>query len=169
MPLQKSALSSLSAAALSSMSGMPPDLPLTPVSLRRLSSVIEYNPADLVVVAEAGMTLLSLQSVLAEHGQTLPLEVAFPETQTLGGIVATRAGSLTRAGSGAVRDWLIGCNAVGGDGQVIVGGGKVVKNVAGYDLPKLYCGSWGTLGILTQVAFQACAAARQPKTRCWSC
>lgn len=144
--------------------GYASDLPLTPVSLRRLSSVIEYNPADLVVVAEAGMTLLSLQAILAEYGQTLPLEVAFPETQTLGGIVATRAGSLTRAGSGAVRDWLIGCNAVGGDGQVIVGGGKVVKNVAGYDLPKLYCGSWGTLGVLTQVAFKLAPLPASRKT-----
>ena len=144
--------------------GYAAESPLLPVSLQRLNAIVEYNPADLVVVAEAGMTLQRLQSILAENGQTLPLDVAFPETQTLGGIVASRANSLSRAGYGAVRDWLIGCNAVGGDGQVVISGGKVVKNVAGYDLPKLYCGSWGTLGILTQVAFKLAPMTASRKT-----
>jgi glycolate oxidase FAD binding subunit len=124
------------------------------VSTRHLNSIVEYNPRDLVVVAQAGMTVSKLQETLSENGQTLPLEVAAPDNQTLGGIVSARASSLSRAGNGSVRDWLIGCNVIDSNGEKIVAGGKVVKNVAGYDLPKLYCGSWGTLGVITQVAFK---------------
>ncbi len=128
--------------------------PLREVSLADLTGIIDYAPEDLVIVAEAGMTMTQLQGTLKTSGQVLPLEVALPDRQTLGGVVVTRANSLIRGDSGSVRDWLIGCQVIGGDGQIIAGGGKVVKNVAGYDLPKLYCGSWGTLGIITQVAFK---------------
>lgn len=134
--------------------GYKPDRPLIPVCINGLRSLVEYDPDNFVVVVEAGMTFAPVQAILAEHGQTLPFEPAFPERQTLGGIVATRAESLIRGGKGAVRDWLIGCEAVGGEGQLIVGNGKRVKETVGYDLSKLYCGSWGTLGILTKVAFQ---------------
>jgi glycolate oxidase FAD binding subunit len=129
-------------------------IPTADLSLGKLTHVIEYSPADLVVVAQAGLTVAALQAILAEHGQWLPLEVARPDAQTLGGVVSSRANSLSRAANGSVRDWLIGCQVVGGDGQLIKGGGKVVKNVSGYDLPKLYCGSWGTLGAIVEVAFK---------------
>ncbi len=124
------------------------------LSLTKLARVVEYAPDDMVVIAQAGMTLAALQALLAERGQWLPLEIAVPDQQTLGGMVATRALSSVRAGYGAVRDWLIGLAVVGGDGELIRGGGKVVKNVSGYDLPKLYCGSWGTLGAICEVAFK---------------
>lgn len=135
--------------------GYPGSVDAAPISATALNKIVEYVPGDMVVVAQAGVTVASLQSALAEHGQWLPLEPAFPDRQTVGGITAARAPSLVRAGYGSVRDWLIGVEVVGGDGQVIRGGGKVVKNVSGYDLPKLYCGSYGTLGILTEVAFKA--------------
>jgi glycolate oxidase FAD binding subunit len=124
------------------------------VSTKALNSVIEYEPRDLVIVAQAGITLTDIQSTLAKNNQILPIEVASPDKQTLGGIVASRANSLTRAANGSVRDWLIGCHVINAETELVVAGGKVVKNVAGYDLPKLYCGSWGTLGIITQVAFK---------------
>jgi glycolate oxidase FAD binding subunit len=124
------------------------------VSTHAFNQIIEYSPRDLVVTAGAGMTLTELQGTLAEHGQTLPLEVAFPDKQTLGGIAASKAPSLIRASHGSIRDWLIGCHVITGSAELVVAGGKVVKNVAGYDLPKLYCGSWGSLGIITQVALK---------------
>ena len=124
------------------------------LSTENLDAVTDYQPADLTVTAQAGVTLARLQTVLAEHGQWLPLDVARPEQQTIGGIVAARAGSLRRLGWGSVRDSLLGVSVVNAEGEVVKGGGKVVKNVAGYDLPKLYCGSWGTLGVITEATFK---------------
>lgn len=128
--------------------------PCLSVSTVGMSRAIDYNPPDLVIVADSGMTLAALQSVLAENRQWLPIVPSLPHLQTLGGIVASRSNSMLRAGYGSVRDWLIGCKVVGGDSELITAGGKVVKNVAGYDLSKLYCGSWGTLGIITECAFK---------------
>ncbi len=128
--------------------------PLQTISTVRLNAIVEYNPDDLVVCSEAGMTLSALQHTLAASGQWLPVDVADPDKQTLGGITASRSNSMLRAGFGSVRDWLIGVELVNADADVVVGGGKVVKNVAGYDLPRLYCGSWGTLGILTKINFK---------------
>ena len=119
-----------------------------------LNKITEYEPADLTITAQAGVTLAGLQAVLREHGQCLPLEVARPDLQTLGGIIATRANSVSRFSSGSVRDLLLGVSVVNSRGEKIKGGGKVVKNVAGYDLPKLYCGSLGTLGLLTEATFK---------------
>jgi glycolate oxidase FAD binding subunit len=119
-----------------------------------LNTIVEYDPKDLVVIAEAGVTLTSLQAVLREHGQWLPIDVAAPDRQTLGGIVSCRANSSLRPGYGSLRDWLIGVEVVNSQAEVVIGGGKVVKNVSGYDLPKLYLGSWGTLGVLTKVNFK---------------
>jgi glycolate oxidase FAD binding subunit len=134
--------------------GHEPSRPVRFLSTRLLNQVVEYNPDDLVIIAEAGLTLSSLQATLADHHQWLPVEVALPSLQTLGGIVATRANSHIRAGYGSIRDWLIGVEVVNSASEVVVGGGKVVKNVSGYDLPKLYCGSWGTLGVLTKLNFK---------------
>ncbi len=119
-----------------------------------LNKITEYEPADLTITAQAGVTLAQLQAVLAEHGQCLPLDVAKPERQTLGGVIAARANSLRRFSSGSVRDLLLGVSVINGRGEWIKGGGKVVKNVAGYDLPKLYCGSLGTLGLITEATFK---------------
>lgn len=137
--------------------GFAPSRPTHPLPLAGLNRLVEYSPEDLVVIAQAGMTLADLQAILAEHRQWLPLATAQPGRQTLGGIVAARANNLLRGGYGGVRDWLIGLDVVGADGEIVKGGGKVVKNVSGYDLPKLYCGSWGTLGAITQVAFKVAA------------
>ena len=124
------------------------------LSTAKLTRITEYVPADLTVTAEAGLTVAQLQEVLAEQGQTLPLEVALPSQQTLGGVIAARADSLTRFSRGSVRDCLLGITVINCRGEVVKGGGKVVKNVAGYDLPKLYCGSLGTLGLITEATFK---------------
>ena len=134
--------------------GYPPERYDAALLTLHLGKITEYEPADLTVTAQAGVTLTALQAVLAPHGQCLPLDIARPDSQTLGGIVATRANSLRRFSSGSVRDLLLGVSVVNCRGELIKGGGKVVKNVAGYDLPKLYCGSLGTLGLITEATFK---------------
>ena len=124
------------------------------ISTEHLSAVTDYEPADLVASVQAGVTLSALQETLAQYGQWLPLCVARPEAQTIGGIVAARAHSLVRLGYGSVRDSLLGVKVINAQGEVIQGGGKVMKNVSGYDLPKLYCGSWGTLGLIAEATFK---------------
>jgi len=124
------------------------------LSTRRLNRIVDYEPADLTITAEAGITLTELQTALAMHGQYLPLEVALPQQQTLGGIIATRADSLRRMASGSVRDNLLGVSVINSQGEWIKGGGRVMKNVSGYDLPKLYCGSLGTLGLIVEATFK---------------
>lgn len=124
------------------------------VSTERLNKVTEYEPADLVATVQAGVTLDALQAILAQQGQWLPLLVARPDRQTVGGIVAARAHSLARLGCGSVRDSLLGVTVVNAQGEIVQGGGKVMKNVSGYDLPKLYCGSWGTLGLIAEATFK---------------
>lgn len=119
-----------------------------------LSQITEYEPADLTITAQAGVSVAQLQAVLAQQGQCLPLDVANPDRQTLGGVIAARANSLRRFSNGSVRDLLLGVSVINGRGEVVKGGGKVVKNVAGYDLPKLYCGSLGTLGLITEATFK---------------
>jgi len=121
------------------------------LGLKRLHRLLEYEPGDLTATVQAGMTLESLQSALGRHRQWLSLDPQFPGRATLGGILATNASGPRRHLYGTARDLLIGVTVVEASGAVIHGGGKVVKNVAGYDLPKLYVGSFGTLGIIAEL------------------
>ncbi len=118
-----------------------------------IAGVVEHAAGDLVVVARAGTTVQSLQATLAEASQQLALDVAEPAA-TLGGTVATNTSGPRRLLYGTLRDLLIGITFVRADGVVAKAGGKVVKNVAGYDFGKLLTGSYGTLGVVTQVAFR---------------
>ncbi len=120
---------------------------------KALSHAVDYNPPDMTVRVEAGMTLAQLQATLGENGQWLPLDPPLPEQATIGGIIAANLNGPSRLSQGMVRDFLIGLRVVRSDGTLIKGGGQVVKNVAGYDLPKLYCGSLGTLGIIVEATF----------------
>ncbi|MGB8645211.1 MAG: FAD-binding oxidoreductase [Anaerolineae bacterium] len=132
--------------------------PATPgalaLSLSRLNRVLDHQPANLTVKTEAGITLGALNAALAERGQMLPLDPPFPDRATVGGIIATNASGPLRVRFGAARDLLIGLRVALTDGQIVHGGGDVVKNVAGYDLPKLFTGSLGTLGIITEASFK---------------
>jgi glycolate oxidase subunit GlcD len=129
-----------------------------------LAAVNEYDPANQVVAVGAGMTLRSLQEVLAEHGQWLPLRPPLASRRTVGGIVALGACGPERLKYGSPRDMLLGLKFVSGTGRLICAGGRVVKNVAGYDVTRLLAGSAGTLGFLTELTFrvlslpQCCAA-----------
>ncbi len=120
----------------------------------RLARIVEHAPSDQIVIVEAGLTLGELQGALASHRQRLALDPPLPERKTLGGIVAANAYGPRRARFGSVRDLLIGVSFVRADGTLARGGGKVVKNVAGFDLPKLMVGSLGTLGLIATATFR---------------
>ena len=116
--------------------------------------MLDYQPADLTVTVEAGISLDRLQQELAPGGKFLPLEAPLAEISTVGGILAANATGPLRTSYGQPREWLIGISVVGGDGVETKAGGKVVKNVTGYDLNKLYAGSLGTLGIIAEATFK---------------
>jgi glycolate oxidase FAD binding subunit len=124
------------------------------VRTRGLRRILEYQPADMVMVVEAGVTLAEMQAAAREHRQRLALDPPWPDRATIGGIVATGAFGPRRARYGAVRDLIIGVELVRADGAVAHGGGKVVKNVAGFDLPKVASGSLGTLGLIAGATFR---------------
>ncbi len=124
------------------------------VSCDRLNRLIEHAAGDLTVTVEAGMKYAELQRTLAQAGQFLAIDPTYSETATIGGIIATAdTGSLRQRYRG-VRDMLLGISFVRSDGKIAKAGGRVVKNVAGYDLMKLFTGSYGTLGIISQVTLR---------------
>ena len=132
--------------------------PLTGVDLilstHRMTKIIRHEPADLVATAEAGTTLVEFQNHLANAGQWLPIDPPDDGRATLGGVVATGLGGTQAFGYGLPRAFVIGMRLVLADGRSIKAGGSVVKNVAGYDLCKLFCGSYGTLGLITELTFK---------------
>jgi glycolate oxidase FAD binding subunit len=134
--------------------GAPAPQPGIVVSLKNLGRVLDHHPANLTVRTQAGITLGSLNQTLAPHGQYLPLDPPIPDRATVGGILATNASGSLRVRFGSARDQLIGLRVALADGQLVHGGGDVVKNVAGYDLPKLFIGSMGTLGIIVEATFK---------------
>jgi glycolate oxidase FAD binding subunit len=134
--------------------GRPPARLDAVLHTRRLSRVREHAPSDQIVAVEAGMTLAELQRHLAPHRQRLALDPPAPERATVGGIVAANAFGPRRTRYGVARDLVIGMTVVRADGVVARGGGKVVKNVAGFDVPRLLCGSLGTLGLVAEVVFR---------------
>jgi len=120
------------------------------LGLRRLGRLLEHEPGDLTATVEAGMTVATFQTVLRSRGQWMSLDPADAHLATVGGVLATNASGPRRHLYGTARDLLIGVTVVTADGAVVRGGGKVVKNVAGYDLPKLFVGSYGTLGVIVE-------------------
>jgi glycolate oxidase FAD binding subunit len=126
----------------------------TIVSTQKLDRLIAHAVGDLTVTVEAGMRFDRLQQILATAGQFLPLDPAYPLQATIGGIIATADTGSLRHRYGGVRDLLLGINFVRADGKIAKAGGRVVKNVAGYDMMKLFTGSYGTLGILTEVTLR---------------
>lgn len=123
------------------------------ISTQKCDRLIEHAVGDLTVTVEAGMKLADLQSKLRSHQQFLPLDSAYGDA-TLGGVVATADAGSWRQRYGGVRDLLLGISFVRADGEIAKAGGRVVKNVAGYDLMKLFTGAYGTLGIITQMTFR---------------
>ena len=124
------------------------------ISTQKCDRLIEHAVGDLTVTVEAGMKLADLQAVLRSHNQFLPIDPSYPQTATLGGIVATADTGSWRQRYGGVRDMLLGLSFVRADGEIAKAGGRVVKNVAGYDLMKLFTGAYGTLGLISQLTFR---------------
>lgn len=124
------------------------------LSMVGMHQIIEHQPHDLTVSVQAGMRLLDLQTHLATTQQWLALDPPLEPEATIGGIISTNPSGPHRLRFGGVRDQLIGLRVVLPDGTIAKGGGKVVKNVAGYDLPKLYVGALGTLGVIVAATFR---------------
>lgn len=134
--------------------GMPPRRYDVALDVTALDQLVEYEPADLTVTVEAGMPLSRLQRLLGERGQWLPLDPPLPAAATVGGVLATNASGPARAAHGTARDLLIGMSVATVEGELVKSGGRVVKNVAGYDMGKLHIGGLGTLGVIVQASFK---------------
>ena len=138
------------------------------LSVRRLDSVIEHAWGDMTATVGAGCTINHFQSVLAEHGQRLAIDSLWPARATVGGILATNDSGALRMAFGSLRDQVIGVTVALADGTVAKSGGRVVKNVAGYDLPKLLTGSLGTLGVICEATFRLYPVPREERTLSFS-
>jgi glycolate oxidase FAD binding subunit len=135
------------------------------LDLSRLDRIVEYNPDDLTVTAEAGVTAAALAATLGTPGQWLPIDPPGAATRTLGGLAATNMSGPLRARYGTMRDLLLGVRFVQPDGVLTWGGSKVVKSVTGYDVPKLMVGALGTLGVLTELTLRLHARPEVERTQ----
>jgi glycolate oxidase subunit GlcD len=124
------------------------------ISTKNLNRILEHEPADLIATAEAGVTLDQFNAELAKRGQWLPLDPPDDCRATIGGVIATGMSGALKTGYGSPRSYVIGMKIVLADATLVKAGGRVVKNVAGYDLCKLFTGSYGTLGLITEATFK---------------
>lgn len=131
------------------------------LDLSRLDQVIEHQPADLTATFQAGVTLGTVRRRLLEARQMAPFDPSLPDAATVGGLLAAAADGPSRPALGTARDFTIGMKVVTADGHITKAGGRVVKNVAGYDLCKLYIGSFGTLGIIVEATFKLLPASKE--------
>ncbi|MCX6016448.1 MAG: FAD-binding protein [Chloroflexales bacterium] len=141
-------------AGLHQVIGNPARAESTVIDLRDLKTISDYTPSDLTITVGAGMVLGEIQDILAVNRQWLPWDAPQHRDATIGGLLASGLSGPLRHGAGSPRDWLLGMHFVTGDGRIIKSGGKVVKNVAGYDMHKLHIGALGTLGIIAEVSFK---------------
>ncbi len=124
------------------------------VSTRAISQVIDYQPTDMTLAVQAGVSLADVRSVLGEHGQMLPIEAPLPGTASIGGLLATALTGPRRYGGGTLRDVIIGISVAYPDGTLGKAGGLVVKNVSGFDMMRIHYGALGTLGVITSANFK---------------
>ncbi|MCY4440990.1 MAG: FAD-binding oxidoreductase [Deltaproteobacteria bacterium] len=134
--------------------GAAPGRPFLALVLGSLNELVEHQPANMTLTAQAGMSLAQLQAVAARAGQWLPVDPPLPAEASVGGLISANLSGPSRFSQGTVRDLLIGITVVRADGSLVKSGGRVVKNVAGYDMGKLYCGSLGTLGVIVEATFK---------------
>lgn len=132
--------------------------------LDRLKGIEHYDPGDLTIGIRAGTTLDELAAEVGPHGQMVPLDPCLAERRTVGGVLATAAQGPLRHAFGSARDFCLGVRFVTAEGKIAKAGGRVVKNVAGYDVTKLMIGSYGTLGVIVAANFKLFPAPRQMKT-----
>lgn len=139
-----------------------------PLSVASHSGIVDYQPSELVVTVRAGTPLANLESLLAEHQQTLACEPPhFGAAATVGGAVAAGLSGPARPFTGALRDFVLGCKILNGKGEILSFGGQVMKNVAGYDVSRLLAGSMGTLGIILEVSFKVLPGPATQMTLCF--
>ena len=134
------------------------------VSLAGLTGVVDYDPAELVLTVRAGTPLAEVQALVAAEGQMLAFEPWGEPGATIGGTIAAGVAGSRRVTAGSARDHLLGLMAVSGRGEVFVAGAKVVKNVTGYDLPKLMAGSWGRIGAMAELTVKVLPVPREVVT-----
>ena len=159
---QDAAVAPRGGGTMSGLGNVPARLDLA-LDLRKCSRVLDFQPDDLTVTVEAGMTLDALHAELAQGRKYLPLEAPHPARATIGGILSTNCTGPRRFAYGLPRDWLIGIAVVSPGGGESKAGGQVVKNVTGYDLNKLYTGSLGTLGVIVEASFKLTPVPRHSK------
>lgn len=145
--------------------GSLPTQPGIAVSTAKLSRVVDYPARDMTITVEAGLTLAELDRTLAKEGQCLPVDAPDRDLATVGGALAVDVCGPRRLGRGTWRDWVIGMTFANSGGELCKAGGRVVKNVAGYDLPKLMIGTMGGLSVITQVTFKL---QPKPAASAWS-
>lgn len=134
--------------------GAPPRRAFAAVSTAAINGLVDHQPANMTVTARAGMSVAALQAAVGGSGQWLPLEPPLPTATSVGGLISADLSGPSRFSQGTVRDLLIGITVARADGTLVKSGGRVVKNVAGYDLAKLYCGALGTLGVVVEATFK---------------
>lgn len=134
------------------------------LSMDGMDRIVAYEPDDLTVTVEGGVRFSDLQATLHGRGQTLPLDPPGVEVATVGGLLAANASGPLRPAHGTVRDWLIGIRVALADGTVVKSGGRVVKNVSGYDMHKLYVGSLGSLGVIAEATLKVAPSPRSEST-----
>jgi len=144
--------------------GNPPIRADVILSTKRLDKILEHVWSDMTVSVEAGCTVATLQQALAQHGQRLAIDLLWPSTATIGGILSTNDAGALRLRFGPLRDLVIGATIALPDGTLASSGGKVVKNVAGYDLQKLITGAYGTLGVITRAVFRLHPLPKETRT-----
>ncbi len=141
--------------------GNPPAKPGIALDLTRLDRLVDFQPADLTISAEAGMTIARLHDILAQDGKYVPISAPLPSRATIGGTLAAGASGPLRAAYGLPRDWLIGITVADANGVLTNAGGKVVKNVTGYDLNRIYTGSLGSLAVTVETTFKLAPASQE--------
>jgi glycolate oxidase FAD binding subunit len=124
------------------------------LSLAQYTGIVEHNPGDMTVTVKSGTPFQEIQNYLAQYNQKIPLDPFYPKNSTIGGIISANDSGPKRMGYGSARDNVIGLRMVYPDGTIITSGGKVVKNVAGYDMNKLFIGAMGTLGVVSEVTMK---------------
>ena len=134
--------------------GLPPSRPGWAVDVRPLNRIVDYPARDMTITVQAGVSVAELRRVLAAENQRLPVDVPHADRATLGGALAANVSGPRRYGFGTLRDYVLGITTVNDEGQEVKAGGRVVKNVAGYDLCKLHIGALGTLGVIVQVTLK---------------
>jgi len=134
--------------------GLPPTKPGIAVDLSRLDQVLDFPARDMTITVQAGITIRRLQEITVAENLRLPVDIPLADRATLGGAIATNVSGPRRYGFGTFRDYVIGISVINDEGQETKAGGRVVKNVAGYDLCKLHVGALGTLGVISQVTLK---------------